>query len=535
MFDRLRYLFTGRPPARPAQHAPERPMSRVDAAETSDENRRHWANADAFSADAAYHPGVRYRLRNRSRYEVLNNSYAKGAVRAGACDLIGTGPRLQLTIDGDADGKLAKAIERSFEAWADECQLAVKLRAAEKSRLRDGECFGIFDTNERLRHPVKFWVRWVEAEMCGDPYASPIPLGNGLWRIDGITFDRLGLPVSYTFYTRHPGDNAVSLDNSFAASGPLTSAMLTAKPLSSISVKAENVVHWYDLDRFGQHRAIPETTPALPLYSQLRRYSLAVLLSSEFAASLQGILKTSTAPDDGNGTTIDRWELFEMVRGALLTLPEGWDANQFKAEQPATNFGDFRREILNEAGRATGQPLNVVTGNSSGYNFSSARSDMAPYGRRLRVERNDLRLIVLDPVFRAWQAEAALVRALPNGAPAIAAWRWTWNWDGFEGLDPTKDASADDTRLKNGTATYADVLSDAGVDWRDVFEQLAREKAYAEQLGLPWPLPDGTTAAAAKPSAPPAEQQDQLDDQESAAGKRNGQRNGSRPLFGGRS
>ena len=43
---------------------------------------------------------VRRMLRNRSRYEVANNPYAKGVVLTLASDVLGTGPRL----DGCAGG-----------------------------------------------------------------------------------------------------------------------------------------------------------------------------------------------------------------------------------------------------------------------------------------------------------------------------------------------------------------------------------------------------------------------------------------------
>jgi len=70
--------------------------ARYDAAVTSDENRRHWAHADGLSANAAANPVVRRTLRNRARYEVANNSYARGIVLTLANDTVGTGPRLQL-------------------------------------------------------------------------------------------------------------------------------------------------------------------------------------------------------------------------------------------------------------------------------------------------------------------------------------------------------------------------------------------------------------------------------------------------------
>ena len=59
---------------------PLRVRGRYDAAATTDENRRHWANADLLSANAANNPQVRRTLRSRARYEVANNSYARGIV-----------------------------------------------------------------------------------------------------------------------------------------------------------------------------------------------------------------------------------------------------------------------------------------------------------------------------------------------------------------------------------------------------------------------------------------------------------------------
>ena len=80
-------------------HVPVRVRGRYDAAATTDENRRHWANADLLSADAATNPQVRRILRNRARYEVANNSYARGIVLTLANDSVGTGPRLQMLTD----------------------------------------------------------------------------------------------------------------------------------------------------------------------------------------------------------------------------------------------------------------------------------------------------------------------------------------------------------------------------------------------------------------------------------------------------
>ena len=89
--------------------------ARYDAAQTTVENARHWAMADGLSADAAMTPDVRRTLRNRARYEVANNSYAKGMVLTVAGDCVGTGPRLQLLTE---DNETNRIVEQAFAEWA---------------------------------------------------------------------------------------------------------------------------------------------------------------------------------------------------------------------------------------------------------------------------------------------------------------------------------------------------------------------------------------------------------------------------------
>lgn len=477
---RLKYLFTGKEPAKQAEPV-GRPVQRVDAAQTDDSNKRHFAGADHLSADAAYNAGTRQILVNRSRYETLNNCYAKGANRSAADDMIGTGPRLQLTIPNDEDGKIAEVVEDSWQRWMDETLYAIKLRTAHKSYERDGGCFGIFDTNERLRHPVKFDTRWVEVEQCATPFEQ---MTNAFIR-DGVEFDAAGNPLRFYFLKYHPG--------SLIYAG--------AQELKFYTVPAENVIHWYCMDRFGQHREIPETTPSLPLYSQLRRYTLATLTAAEVAAMLAGIMETMATPgDDSPPTSVDSWEMFEMVRGTMMALPKGWKATQFKPEQPTATHGEFKRELLNECGRSMGQPLNVVTGNSSGYNYSSGRLDHVPYQRSVRIKRNDLRLLGLDKVFRdGWLPEALLVGEVPREAAPSNTWKWSWVWDGFDSIDPYKDAMTDDIRLLNGTSSLAEIAAEYNQDWRQLMRQRAAEQAYAKKLGIVLPQPQNTMPPGSSP------------------------------------
>ena len=129
MFGKLKTLFRGRTPPKQAVKA------RFDAAQTTSDNRRHWAMADHLSADAEASPEVRRILRMRARYEVSNNSYAKGLVQMLANDTIGTGPQLQM-LSGDED--FNDRVETQFMRWADAVHLPSKLRTMRMARCQNG-------------------------------------------------------------------------------------------------------------------------------------------------------------------------------------------------------------------------------------------------------------------------------------------------------------------------------------------------------------------------------------------------------------
>lgn len=441
-------------------------VARYDAAQTTKENANHWANADDYSANAANSPAVRRTLRKRSRYERANNSYLNGLVKTIAHDTIGTGPRLQLALE---DRATARRVEKAWKNWCRSIDLADKLRVMCEGKTGDGEAFGVLTTNPAVRGPVKLDVRLVEADQVATPTVTPLDATA----VDGIRFDRFGNAVEYHVLKSHPGD------------------LVMRSPWEYDRVPARNVLHWFRPDRPGQARGIPELTSALPLGAQMRRYTLAVISAAEFAASLAGVMKSNLPPDDNGPVSVDAMDEVPLARGNLLTLPAGWDASQFKAEQPTGTYKEFKGEILNEMGRCLNAPFNIIAGNSSGYNYSSGRLDHQLYHRSLWIERERMRSRVLDKLFHAWLDEWFLIPeaegGAPQGLPPADSWEWDWHWDGFASIDPLKDATAAETRLSLGLSTLAEEAASEGKDWEEQLEQQARELARRAELGIPAP------------------------------------------------
>jgi lambda family phage portal protein len=458
-----------RPPERRVVQMPvQRLRARYDAAQTTTENSAHWMMADPLAPDSAMSPSVRRTLRNRARYERDNNSYAKGMVLTLANDVVGLGPRIKVkTASPTAD----RLIEQLVHDWFDQIELAGKLRTLRQSQCVDGEAFAILVNNGKTTG-VQLDLRLVEADQVATPtmgFMQPV--------VDGIEFDEWGNPAIYHLLKSHPG------------------SLYGLPTLGKDDIPADKVAHLFRADRPAQHRGVPELTPALPLFAMLRRYTMATLSAAETAADFAAVLFTNAPANEL--PDVEPFVPLNIQPRSMMALPEGWQLGQMQSEQPTTTYGAFKTEILNEIARCLNMPFNVAACNSSAYNYSSGRLDHQVYFRAIRIDRDQYKTRLLDPLFRAWAEEAAPEPGLiPDGAGPISEWDWNWVWDGQEHVDPQSEAAAQQIRLESNTTTLADEYAKLGQDWEVKIEQRALELKKLRGLGmLPEPAPMPPVAA----------------------------------------
>ena len=430
--------------------------ARFDAAQTTKDNAKHWSAAEFLSADAEADSNVRKILRTRARYEVQNNSYARGIVKTLAEDTIGTGPRLQMLLD---DEETNRKIEHDFQMWAKKTHLPAKLRTIRMARCQDGEAFILLARNPMLKTNVTLDMQLIEADRVTDDELTVDPNC-----IDGVTFDQFGNPKSYKVLKKHPGGTD-SFDTEF------------------VTIMAENMIHVFRQDRPEQHRGIPEITAALPLFAHLRRFTLAVVSAAEAAADFAGILYTD-APANGEADSVEAMDTIQLERNMLLTMPGGWKMSQVDPKQPVTTYGEFKREILNEIARCLSMPFNIAAGNSSGYNYASGRLDHQTYYKALKVDQSFMEAEVLDRIIEPWLKEWNLATA--SGID-LCDCRHVWFWDGQEHVDPSKEATAQQKRLESCTTNLAIEYAKQGRDWEVELRQIAKEQALKKELGIETP------------------------------------------------
>jgi lambda family phage portal protein len=432
--------------------------ARIDIADRGDDFR-HWQSADSFSMDAILNATTRRTIRNRARYERLNNSYLAGISETMASDLIGTGPRLQVT---GAD-EFARRIEKSFYEWSTQIDLAGKLRTMRQAKLVDGEAFVALVTNPALPG-VQLDLRLIEADQVATPLqfiaGNNETLEGSL--VDGLEFDAIGNVIAFHVLKYHPGSNYKSAE------------------LDSVRIPADQMVHWFERIRPAQNRGLSEVAPCLRLFADLRRYTGAVIAAAETAADFAGIIHSNSPAAEVD--EVEPFSAMEIEKRSLVTLPEGWDISQLRAEQPTAQFGDFRKQIISEIGRALQIPYAIAALDSSSHNYASARMDAQLYNVSVRVQRETIEHRLLDRLVSQWMNEAKLMGQIDESINDDL--EWSWQWDGREHVDPTKEANALQTKLETHTTTLAAEYARQGKSWEQELQQRSVEIKMMKELDL---------------------------------------------------
>ena len=415
--------------------------ARFDLAQTTADNRRHWAEADNLSARAAISPAVRRVIRIRSRYEAENNSWYAGILRTATNHIVGCGPRLQvLTENPEAN----KQLERAFGRWAKTIQFADKLRTAVEAYWRDGEVF-IMRSERPRNYPVTLDLRTFETEQVASPLFGPIIADPFI--DDGVRFDQATNEIEFFVLDRHPGSRI---------------GMTTTE---GEWYPSREVLHLFRAERPGQTRGLPRATPALPLLPVMRRQQMATLFSAETAANFALYLKSNSPAIDPTASPADFAEI-EIARNMLTTLPSGWEVGQVEPKQPGPNYTEFQKHTLQSFARCTNMPYPLAAGTAQDSNFSSFKGDMRNLWRpEVLTEQDRIEVSIVEPIFRWFLEQAVFVPGLLDGMPPIDAMDHRWHWPPLPDLDPVDTARAAEMRLATGQATLTQVHADAGQDW----------------------------------------------------------------------
>ena len=475
------------------------------AARPTSDTLRAWLQATPQETTLrALNARTRSALRSQARTEFENNPHAAGIARLFGLYVVGVGPRLRFKgfdrrLRRPFDKRLQDYVERRWERFADETNLAVVLRQAMESIVVDGEAFLVLTPNPKISVGVN--VVLLDAQRVGNPNGRP----SSRLEQDGVRLDEFGNVKDYCVY------EAPELECAYYDSSRYS------------FLPSEQVFALFRRDLPGQTRGVSWFAPVLPYLQQLREYTQATVEAAKAGAKVFATVETQAgyALDcvdehylEPGSYRYQAYDSFETPNGKLVHLPVGTTLKGFTPTQPTTAADAYTANLLSQIGYAMGLPRNKATGSSHEYNFASGRLDNQPFEMLIdELQRDVFERSLVDKLFVSfYRLIFADVLTRFDDAPTPSDVDWEWIWPKPPLVDAEAQARTNAIRVKAGQATLAEVWREAHPfeDWDDAREQILRDrKDFPEFFGASSePNEEGTRFG--ETTAPPIENQEDL-------------------------
>lgn len=449
----------------------------------------------------------------RSRDLYRNSPIARAGVDTSVSRGIGAEYRLRakphyraLGISFEDSVKLAEQMETAWALWFHDihrrCDAQRKrsgiqlLRLLWKSKCIDGEHLAVLRWRPENGGPFATCVQVVDT----DRLINRNRVADTELLRQGVHFDTFGAPIAYDILNAHPNDFYATRNANTWVTAPKRDAY--GRPV---------VIHGFTEDRPDQTRGVSPFAPILELFHMTDRYwdsavqhaiitgTIGTFIRSGFdpaavAASLSTAADIGDSVSSWQDTRIDFYDDFPVYLGdkRLPIVAPGDDIVFASAGKDTGPNPEFVKIAYQTTAAALGQAYPELAQNWEGVSYSSARTAYNSVWQRVVVDRSDFEDDAIDPIYYAVMEEA-FERGyidIPEGAPdfheaATAYLQASWTGPGREHVDPLKGVQADEAEIDARLATHEAQSARRGRDWREDFEQLARENAYAAELLLP--------------------------------------------------
>jgi lambda family phage portal protein len=276
----------------------------------------------------------------------------------------------------------------------------------------------------------------------------------------GVEFDANSKRVAYWLFKRHPGDVGLPLGG-----------------LVSERIPAEEVTHVFRVDRPGQSRGATWFSPILLKMRDFNDYEDAQLIRQKIAACFSVFtMDAEPSIDTAANATSDLADRVEP--GMIMNLPPGKDV-KFGNPPGVEGYGDYARAQLRSIAAGLNLPYEVLTGDLSQVNFSSARMGWLEFQRSIHQWTYGMFIPQFcDPLWFWFIEAAALVNSKVDGVAA------TWTPPRREMINPSEEVKAAITAIRAGIQTRSDFIRSLGNDPLEVYSELQSDNEIADEMGL---------------------------------------------------
>jgi lambda family phage portal protein len=385
-------------------------------------------------------------IRARSRELRRNNPYWESAINGIVGHTVGHGVRVAVT---HPRRTVSVRLQASWDAWARSRLADVSGRMnwyaiqslIMETVVESGECLvrRSLDENGALRLVV------LSPEyLCGDRDGRT---DRNTEIIGGVEVDDNGAPVAYHLLRR-------------------------LQSRESVRVTASEIAHVYRVQRPGQLRGIPWVAPVFTRLVHWDDFEDAELARQKVSACF-GVLYHGEM--QGDATLPERIE-----PGMIEQLPPGTDVDLI-SPPAAPGIEPFSRITLRAVASGLGITYELLTGDLTGVNFSSARMGHLTMMRNVRRWQTHLLIEQLcQPVF-TWWAQAEALK--PNGLDSLRATA-DWTPSVREMIDPEKETRAAVNRVRGGLASWSDIAREQGRDPEQLAQTIAHDNKRFDALGI---------------------------------------------------
>ena len=414
-----------------------------------------WPRWAAQWAPARQQLQARHALASRSNYLISNSPSAASIADVWTTSVVDDSPSVRSNHPNEA---IRNALEDGWRRFYESCDqegvadLGGMLSGLTRSMVSSGDGLINFVTTQR----AELRLRMLSPEML-DPSRTR-ELENMDRIISGVEFSADGRRIAYHIFPQQPD---------------LIVNMLWAP----IRVAAEDIIHIFRQDTPGQVRGVSWLTPVLTKLLELDRLEDALLARANVAALFGGFISDPEGTSGFGDGKIDPQQL-SLEPGVMRVLPASATVT-FPSMPDAADMPDVLRHLLRSIASGVGLPFELLSGDLSQVNYSSAKLGLESFKRRVTAIRSSiLTARVLNPIWQRFVTLEILSGRIyaadfeRNPDPYFAM---TAMWPGFAPLDPYREAEADVTLMQNGLRSRAEIIASRGRDVADVDAEIAAD------------------------------------------------------------
>lgn len=444
-------------------------------------SRDHSTGERAAITDAAA-------LRAQARHMERNHDLVHGALSTLVRNVVGpNGVGIEPTprdLNDDINDQFARDLLNLWKDWIKSPEVTRTMDWAQcqqmacRSWLRDGEMLAqkVMGNGAAIAHntQVALSLELLEADHLPLHYHRDNPN-----IVAGIERNAWGAPVAYWVHRNHPGDVRAALD------------------IEPRRKPASVMLHLAMRTRISQLRGVCLFAPGMIRIDDIKSYEDSERIAARMAAKISAqvirdpAMEGWTAPEVARERDPVTGQLkprdFGMMEEGIIFdgLEPGEKFELLNPDRPNPNLEAFRNGQLRAGARGFELSYSAFSGNYDG-TYSAQRQELVESWPSYQMLTGQFVAGFVRPIWETFVDLAIAQRliAIPSGINRATLAQAIFRGPVMPWIDPQKEANALRLQLRAGITSATRVISDRGGRLQDVYEEIARERRLAGELGI---------------------------------------------------